>query len=423
MINIQSLDAVENVKFSHSFIKPLYNSYCFSNIPQTIKNILLNEKKEALPDDVFGNFPQSYNKVVLLLVDGFGWKFFEQYADKYPFLKCLKDSGIVSKLTAQFPSTTPAELTTIHTGMPVGEHGVYEWVYYEPKVDALISPLLFSFAGKRIRDTLIPTGIDPKELFPTKTLYKELKEANIASYVFLSSEYARSAYTDVVLKGADIVPYDTIVHGLTQLTEKLLKDQEKGYYYFYFGGIDYLAHHYGSDSEQFETEVDNFLSAMENIFFKKISNKLVDTLFIMTADHGHIPINPNSTIYLNKQFSGITQCIKTNKTGELIVPAGSCRDLFLHIKEESLEKTYKYLKKGLKEKAEVYLVSELIKKNFFGSSISEAFLERVGNLLILPYDGESVWWYEKDRFEITYLGHHGGLTREEMEVPFACFPL
>jgi hypothetical protein len=39
----------------------------------------------------------------------------------------------------------------------------------------------------------------------------------------------------------------------------------------------------------------------------------------------------------------------------------------------------------------------------------------VGNLVILPYAYESVWWYEKDKFEMRFRGHHGGLTPQEME--------
>ena len=54
---------------------------------------------------------------------------------------------MVEKLTAQFPSTTAAQITTIHTGQTVGEHGLFEWNYYEPVLDAVIAPLLFSFAG------------------------------------------------------------------------------------------------------------------------------------------------------------------------------------------------------------------------------------------------------------------------------------
>jgi len=36
---------------------------------------------------------------------------------------------------------------------------------------------------------------------------------------------------------------------------------------------------------------------------------------------------------------------------------------------------------------------------------------------VLSFEGEAVWWYEKDRFEQKFRGHHGGLTRGEMETP------
>jgi hypothetical protein len=59
----------------------------------------------------------------------------------------------------------------------------------------------------------------------------------------------------------------------------------------------------------------------------------------------------------------------------------------------------------------------LAAEGFFGPSLSERFLARVGNLVVLPFAGESVYYYERDRFESRYWGHHGGLTREEMEIP------
>ena len=90
-------------------------------------------------------------------MDGFGWRFFEKFQDE-PFLKTAPGAGQVEKLIAQFPSTTAAHLTTLHTGMPVGEHGIFEWIYYEPALDAIIAPLLFSFAGTSQRDTLKQAG-------------------------------------------------------------------------------------------------------------------------------------------------------------------------------------------------------------------------------------------------------------------------
>jgi hypothetical protein len=58
-----------------------------------------------------------------------------------------------------------------------------------------------------------------------------------------------------------------------------------------------------------------------------------------------------------------------------------------------------------------------MKEGFFGPILDPAFRARAGDLVILPYRGETVWWYEKNKFEQRFRGHHGGLTKEEMEIP------
>ena len=154
MINLTSLEKVEAALFSKQFRKPLYDSYCFSNIPGTIERLLCGDTHlKTLPSDVLSGFQEPYDKVILFFVDAFGWRFFNQYKDKYPFIQRVIKEGTASKITSQFPSTTAAHVTTIHTGQRVDESGVFEWFYYEPKVDAVVSPLLFSFAGKKIWDT------------------------------------------------------------------------------------------------------------------------------------------------------------------------------------------------------------------------------------------------------------------------------
>src|SRR6185436_7423343 len=133
------------------FIKPRYDEGGFAGIPDRITNAFAS-----------GN----YDSVVLLLVDAFGWRFFERFQDA-PFIKRIARQGKIEKLTSQFPSTTAAHLTTIHTGSNVGQSGVHEWIYYEPQLDAIIAPLLFSHAGGgKARDTLKATGVQPASLYP-----------------------------------------------------------------------------------------------------------------------------------------------------------------------------------------------------------------------------------------------------------------
>lgn len=418
MINEKSIEAIKKAEFSSGFIKPLYDTYCFSNIPQTIKNILIPENKIALPKDILGNKTDKYDKVILFLIDGFGWGFFDKYKKDFPFLQRFIDKGVISKLTSQYPSTTAAEVTTIHTGLPVGQHGIYEWFCYEPKLDAIIAPLLFSFAGKKIRNTLSTTDIDPKTIYPQENIYKQLLKKGIKTTMFLDEEFAFSPYNASVNAGANIIPYITLPEALITLVEKIKTDRNKGYYFLYFNKIDTMAHRYGPDSLQCKAEIMTFCSVMEEIFYKNMKKDTGKTLFLMTADHGQININPEDTVYINLQFPKIVPWVKTNKNGDLLAPAGTCRDMYIHIKDEFLDEAQQYLQKQLVNKAEVYKTKILIEQKFYGKEMpTNVFLERVGNLAILCKNSSSVWWYEKDKFEQKFKGHHGSLTKEEMEIP------
>ena len=75
----------------------------------------------------------------------------------------------------------------------------------------------------------------------------------------------------------------------------------------------------------------------------------------------------------------------------------------------------------LEGKADIVKTESLINDGYFGPEISSRFRERVANLVVLPYRYESVWWYEKNKFEQRFYGHHGGLTPQEMEtILYSC---
>jgi predicted AlkP superfamily pyrophosphatase or phosphodiesterase len=389
------------------FVKPKYTSGGFAGIPARIHEACASGK---------------YDAVVLFLIDGFGWRFFEKFQEM-PFIRRLTASGTVEKLTAQFPSTTAAHVTTIHTGQPVGQSGVYEWFYYEPQLDQIIAPLLFSHAGINKRDTLKGT-IKADKLYPSQTLYQELKELGIESHVFGVRDYTPSTYSTVVMKGAKLNSFKTLPEALVNLGHLLESNRAPTYVNFYFENIDGTCHKYGPTSSQTEAEIAAYLLIMDH-FFTRVFPRKKRILFMMTADHGASEVDPETTIFLNKdeRFKGVERFFKTNRDGELLVPGGSARDMFLYIIDDLLDEAQEFLAKRLEGKAEVVTAKWLIENGYFGSEISSKFKERVGNLVILPYRYESVWWYEKDKFEQRFYGHHGGLTPQEMEIPFISLEL
>jgi len=382
------------------FIKPRYDEGGFAGIPDRITKAFES-----------GN----YDAVVLFLVDAFGWRFFERFQDA-PFIQRIAKHGKIEKLTSQFPSTTAAHLTTIHTGQPVGQSGVYEWFYYEPQLDAIIAPLLFSYAGKMERDNLRSSGIQPKAIYPQGRFYPNLKKMGVDSFVFGSRDYTPSTYSNVVMKDAELRGYSTLSEAFVNLGQMLGERSGPTYVHLYFDRIDSLCHQYGPAAPQTEAEIETFLLGME-YHFERIFKGKKRTLFLMTADHGASEVDPQTTVYLNKdpRFDGFEKFIKRNQKGQLLVPAGSARDMFLYIKEEMLDEAGSFLVQRLEGRADVVRTESLIANGYFGPEVSTRFRERVGNLVVLPYRHESVWWYEKGKFEQRFYGHHGGLTPQEME--------
>lgn len=416
MINEASIKAVAGSQWGEHFIKPLYNSYCFSQIPRLLQSCFTGDDADV-QRLLLGPLAGRYDKVVLFFIDAFGWRFFERYADGYPTLRRILDEGYATKLTSQFPSTTAPHVTTIHTGLPVDMSGIFEWFYYEPNIDAMIAPLLFSYAGDP-PGTLLQAGVKPADIFPhdIETVYSGLAERGVQSAIYQDAAFTPSPHGSIAFRGAQVVPFAKLDTGLVELADRVYSEQGPRYYFLYFDGVDGAGHKHGPSSNQFDATVDYTLTRIEQFLTKAMRGSRGRTLFLMTADHGQTEVSPSTTFYVNREIPGFERYVRTNRKGQLLVPGGSPRDLFLYIKEQYEETAYIALRESLDGRADVHRVRDLVSAGLFGpGEPSPRLLDRLSNLVVLPYAGESVYWYEEGRFEQTFYGHHGGATRHEME--------
>lgn len=413
-----------------SFLKPEYGSTCFADIPELLYSCLTDESTSIQGEWLKTRLPHSrYDAVIFLLIDSFGWRYYEKYAERYPFLQQFAQNGIVAKWTSQFPSTTAAHVTTIHTGLPVGQSGIFEWIYYEPKLDAVIAPLLFSHAGETKRDTLRSSITNPASIYPAQTLYLRFNSAGVDSNILQHAEYTPSTYSDIMFQGASVFPYRTFPEALANLHLLLEQMDRPTYFFLYFDKIDTLSHTYGPESVQVEAEVDALLTSLQRLLldgFTGFANRASASkiLLIMSADHGQIEVNPETTVYLNLEprFSTIRPLLRRDRKGKPLVPAGCPRDMFLYVEDQALEDVHGLLSEGLSEIASVFYTQSLVDEGYFGPGpYMDGLADRIGNLVILPHAYESVWWYEEGKFDMLLHGHHGGLTAQETEIPLMLF--
>ncbi len=409
-----------------AFIRPAYGGRCFADLPATIR-AWLGDGAPALDPAMIAGLPERYETVIFLFVDAFGWRFFEPRRGHDPLLRAIDAEGRVARLTSQFPSTTAAHVTAIHTGLPVGHSGVFEWYYYEPQLDELIAPLLFSFAGDEDRETLADAGIDIRAIFPrdAPTIYESLHAVGVQSYVFQPRSFAFSTPSRYAARGATIMPYQTLAEGLVNLRLRVEAQAGPSYFFLYYPAFDALAHEYGPESPQATAELDLTLWLIERFLRQPLAGRLKNALLVITADHGQVAIDPATTIYLNTDpaLRGVERFLRTNRRGRALAPAGSARDMFLYIQPGLIDEAQRWLEARLDGRAVVARVADLIAAGYFGPlPVCAELPPRAGDLVILPVAGESVWWYEKDRFEQRFRGHHGGLTPDEVEIPLLLYP-
>ncbi len=377
---------------------------CFDQLPATVERLL-----GGAADGLDLGSPLlrgTYDRVALIYLDAFGWRFLARHGDHPLF----RDAQLVERLTSQFPSTTTAHATTIHSGLPVGEHGLYEWFLYEPRLDRLISPLLFSFAGDSERETLLATGLTPEDVFPG-SFYERL---DVSCHVVHPAVIADSPPSRRLLRGASVHGYAEPQEGVAVLA-RALSGAERAYGLLYLPEVDFLMHHVGPDDPDVAALFERALSAIDAAIRGAVFPP--GTLVLLTSDHGMAGISPERSVYVNELWPEIGEQLETGADGKPLAPAGSCRDLFLHARPERVSEVVARLGELLAGVAEVHAVERLLADGIFGPSLSDGFRARLANVVVLPYEGEAVYWLERGRFEQRYRGQHGGLTPDEMEIP------
>ena len=444
MLNRRSIEAVAAAAVGPHEVRPLYESYCFSRIPWTIEAALTGEPNpRTLPADTLGALADRPDTVILLFVDAFGWRFFEEFAESTPALARFLRDGTVSKLTSVFPSTTSAHVACLHSGLTPAESGIYEWYQYEPAVGEMIAPLLSSRAGDKGRNGL---DLPPGTLFDGETLHERLAARGVRSISVTPAEFTPSPFNDAFTRGTVEVPWKGLARGLNALARAVASPAgpEPRLIHYYYGGVDRIAHRSGPGSPELRETVRRFFAELEQRFFRVLVGETEGasgsgqsepgaagsgsppgrkptgrTCVVLTADHGMMGHDPARTVYLNRVLPEVERWMERGPGGRPKVPAGSPRDFFLHLREDSFAEALDAIHDALADVAEVRPVRDLVAAGYFGdASPSRRFLDRVGNAVILPHPGRAVWWYEEGRFESRHPGDHGGLTPEEMEIPF-----
>lgn len=216
--------------------------------------------------------------------------------------------------------------------------------------------------------------------------------------------------------GAEVIRHVTLPEMLVQLREALDAVKGKAFFGTYWASIDSIAHLYGPGSPYHAAEIAGFWQTFEAVLGGLESK---NTLYLFMADHGQVRGIASETIALNERLPWLTACLATAPSGKPILPNGSPRDVFLHVQPERRTEVREALSELLAGVAVVMTMDQALREGLFGPEpVSDELRRRLGDILVLPQDGQFVWWREPGVLENRFNGHHGGVAGPELITAF-----
>lgn len=313
--------------------------------------------------------------VIVILVDGLGYRQLEQVAGHAPTL--WKNS---KPIKSGFPATTSVNIKSFATGLTAAEHG---FLGYRLKHNQGTTNLLSDLEK-----------IDIAE-FDSVPNISQTGDKHCSFSVVSMEEYRNSGFSRVTMTGANYAGAETIEERFK--VAKQIANNPGQVVYLYIPELDKTGHKEGWGSTRWVEYLEEIESGIRTTTSDDIG-------MVLTSDHGMVNTNADLQIHLERFVDA----------GSIEAMVGDTRCTYLHTKL-----TKSHLEKLLEEQPlSVYETSELEQAGWFGGVIEQRFRYRLPEIVLMAH-GDHVILHKDFNTERAYkmVGHHGTFDDREIEVP------
>ena len=214
---------------------------------------------------------------VVLLVDGLGWTLVTEHARYAPFLSSLTGRP----LTAGFPTTTAASITSLGTGVLPGEHGI---VGYTTHADGLTEPVNWltwrgAHSGRDVSEDHPPTVVQP-----VATAFERAERAGVAATVVSAPMFRESGLTRAALRGGQFIAPSPPPTPPPSVAEAARPPAAADY--CYSPDLDLIGHVHGCRSEAWQAQLELIDTGVQ-----LLADRLpAGTRLLVTGDHGMLDV-------------------------------------------------------------------------------------------------------------------------------------
>jgi len=360
-------------------VLPEYKNSILNLSCSILKHFGVKTEHDSIPvvDEILRN---NYKHVVVVLLDGLGINILEKHLTYRDFLR----RHLLTDYSSIFPPTTTASTTTFLSGKSPIEHGWLGWDVYFEQEDKAITCFFNTLQGtnQKAADYNIPY-----KYLPYENIFEKINNANIgkAYGVFPFETYGFDAHPEI----------DDWVETIRKNCHK----NEKNFTYAYWENPDEILHRQGTKSNDVAKVVQDL-----NARITYLCQTCPETVFFITADHGHTDIN---NVFLQEDYPKLAKML-------IRKPSIEPRAISFYVKPEyegSFAETFNlhfskdYILLGKEEVRQMEL---------FGPGRPNENLTGIGDFVAVAYSEKTILWNKNEK---QFKSHHAGLSRNEMRIP------
>ncbi len=326
---------------------------------------------------------------VVVLVDGLGSRLMRRRAAHAPFLRSLLPDETL--LSAGFPSTTANSLSSLATGMLPGAHGVMGYTLLDPERDEVFNQLTGS------------EHVDGRMWVPDATLFDRLIAGGIDAVNLGEPKFDGRGLNRGSMRGARFRGSRTLDERVDHALEALRAPGQR-IVYLYWGALDKNGHVHGVDSWEWLEELERVDDSL-----RRLAAALPhDAVMAVTADHGMIDVPHETRLDLAEHPA---------HRDLLRAVGGEPRAAHLYAREGASADALAAFRTLVGERGTVLTRAEAVGAGLFGP-VRDRNLPRIGDLVVIGEPGFGIVDSENDSASaLSLLGHHGGVTPDELEIP------
>jgi predicted AlkP superfamily pyrophosphatase or phosphodiesterase len=252
-------------------------------------------------------------------------------------------------------------------------------------------------------ETISKSGIKIEKIFDETAFTRKIKTRN---FTLTPDFLSKSDFTRHVSENSKIVPFTSMNNLFLKVKKTIKNNSGKKYIFAYWPNFDHYAHEKGIGSKKAEKHLRELNKKIE-LLVRSIKGS--NSTLIITADHGLLDV-PKDRIIRLEHHPRLKECLAMS-------PCGEGRVAYFYVRPTKVKEFEKYFKDKLSRYCDLYKSEDIIKKGYFGLfEPNPKLFDRIGDYVLIMKEN----YLFKDEIEENpnrFIGHHGGVSKEEMLVP------